>query len=403
MPSPDLALSEILAEPKLRSLISHFGIERTALLTELDTSDVQVVSVVCPNSDDVIKTYTGRGLSLRQAATGAVMECVERTSARWREKDLRITSVVDLKNQGIEYYGPAAFTERKHSAWTESVEIPWVNCRSLRSGNECWVPADLVFWGLNRPSVAPAFEVITTNGLAAHFFMNQAVRKGLREVIERHVISEVELAAGDRALAALISMTKHLGIDAQQIVSYYRYDPRQLKEYRPRDDTALARIIESFRANGITVRVKLLRQYHGLYVVGCASAELAYDGNYIGCAGYGVQDDLETAAQDAILEMCQSRIVDLHGVREDCGVDDKARVRVTAPTHWLLDRTTGEIGAFEPRRAQDWFGAALQAFPDVLLYRFLDDDSSLCAVRVLVPGAQTWHITAGQSEFDTAQ
>jgi len=401
MPSPDLALSEILAQPKLRSLISHFGIERTALLTELDTSDVQVVSVVCPDSDDVIKTYTGRGLSLRQAATGAIMECVERTSARWRKKDLRIGSVVDLKSDGVSYYGPPAFTESKHSTWTERAEIPWVQCFSLRFARACWVPADLVFWGLNRPSAAPAFEVTTTNGLAAHFYMDQAVRKGLREVIERHVISEVELATGDRALAALIGMAERLGIDAREIAAHYRYDPRQLKEYRPRD-SALARIVESFKTSGIDVRVKLLGECHGLYVVGCASAELAYDGNYIGCAGYGVQDDLEAAAQDAVFEMCQSRIVDLHGVREDCGIDDKARVRPTAPAHWLLDSTAGEIAAFEQRQTQDWFGIALQAFPDVLLYKFLNDDSSLCAVRVVVPGAQTWHITAGQSDFNKA-
>lgn len=396
MSHPDRTITKILSEPAISRLIGYFGIERVALLQELDVVKVPIVSVICPESMDVIKVYSGRGDSLRRAVIGAIMECVERTTSRWQEDKIQTASVADLRARQIPFYPPSAFTERKHPHWDEFQNMPWVAARSLRDGQNYWVPADLVFWGKNRPPFAPVFEAVSTNGLAAHFSRVAAVQKGVREIVERHVISDIELAAGDRDMSVLLGMAKGAGIQCGNVISSFRYNVDYAVDCAPVAETLAARIVAEFAAHGISVYTKLLRSFSGLYVVGCASAQRGYDGRLIACAGYGAQPDLGASVEDAVLEMCQSRVTDLHGMREDCGIDDKGRSAADACLHWLLQPSNGSVNGAPEAPDQTWFANCVGAFKDVLIYHFLPDDE-ISTVRVLAPGSQTWHITAGQS------
>lgn len=129
----------------------------------------------------------------------------------------------------------------------------------------------------------------------------------------------------------------------------------------------------------------------------------------LGCAGYAVKCDPEEALTAALLELAQTRATDLQGAREDRHDIEKQRLPSLPANHWLATPgPPGEFGTvtslFEaPSQQEPILSQVIAAFTraglnELAAVTFPAPDG-INAVRVVVPGAETWHATGGSSKL----
>jgi ribosomal protein S12 methylthiotransferase accessory factor len=402
--SIDQTLNSLL--PRLESL----GITRLADTTGLDTLAIPTASAVKPGTRDGLWVYSGKGTTQAQARLTAVMECLERTAALWPEEpDLTVSSHRDLRARGAEVWGPERFTERKRG-YDRDTLIPWVTATRFSDRGTVWVPAHYVYASEATYTTCPSpFEATTTNGLGAHIDHDSALLHALLEVVERHNVSVAEVRASHGGFRSLANFAVKFGLDLQALGGF-------------RDDVEIARTIDAatvpavlqpilrcFAAAGLNLTIKQIPSHIGLPTFGVAAVEeIGFDA-FLGCAGYGCGLTHEAALRAALLELAQTRATDLQGAREDRHVVEKSRLTAAPESHWLA--TPGRPQPFEergaapttPRDGLHRATAALSAagYGEWAYVRFpVYDGIHVC--RVIVPGAETWHPTAGASDFGPA-
>jgi ribosomal protein S12 methylthiotransferase accessory factor len=214
-----------------------------------------------------------------------------------------------------------------------------------------------------------------------------------------------ELRCGHYALGALAAVCRLLGIDEAAVLAPYREDVDLATTIDPRGaPDPLPEIAQRFDDAGLAVTMKLLANEFGLPIFGAAAVDrLGFD-SISATAGYGIDGDPVSAAVAALLELAQSRATDRQGAREDCGAEEKGRLKSVPDGHWLL----------QPGRVAGWtesVGAATTVSVAELVRRLqrnglrrvaaveLPAPLGLAAVRALVPEAETWHATAGHSRL----
>ncbi|MEV6923928.1 YcaO-like family protein [Dactylosporangium sp. NPDC051485] len=403
-------MTEISAlEDLLRPRLAEFGITRLADTTGLDRTGIPTASAVKPGTADVIWVYSGKGRSQPHARAVAIMECLERTCALWPwAADTVVCSAAELDDRSPwPVWAPSRFTEGQRRT-AATAPIPWVNGR-LVSGTGCvWLPADMVFTG-HRPAhvrAASPFRVRTSNGLGAALDLDAAILHALYEVAERDIVSHYELIASHAGLSFLAAVGAQTGIDVGWLANVYRDDVSSAVTVDLRTLPPTAReLVDRFSAAGLQVVVKALPNDFNLPAFGAACLEQISIAHVLGCAGYGVRGDPEEALLAALLELAQTRATDLQGAREDRHDIEKRRLPRTLNHHWLA--TPGEPTSYDTASAQfmripeEPLGHVLHAFEsaglaDVAVVEFAAPDG-IAAVRVLVPGVETWHCTGGEA------
>lgn len=391
--------------------MSEFGVTRLADTTGLDRIGIPTASVVRPGTSDVIWVYSGKGLTRSQARVVAVMEALERTSALWPSSDrldIQVSTAVGLSRSSRgPVWGAARFTEAR----CESAEpIPWVAAERLPDGEPVWVPADLVFAG-RRPADlvrASLFPARTSNGLAAGFDVDGATLHALLEIAERDIVSHFEVLSSHAGVSYLAAIAEQVGIDVRWLGDVYRDDTEMAVTVEQASLPPVARrLVGRFVDAGLAVVVKALPNDLRLPTFGAACTEEIGISEVLGCAGYSARFDPEEAVVAALLELAQTRATDLQGAREDRHDIEKQRLPRSPASHWLL--TSGSPLPFFAVRALfdevdepsvDGLLGRLGAvgLTDAAVFQF-DAPPGVSAVRVLVPGAETWHCTGGEASL----
>jgi len=381
--------------------LDEFGISRLADISGLDRLGIPVHSCVKPGTTDAIWVYSGKGMTTEQSKTCAIMECLERTAALWDP-----SRVVCCEREALtdhDAWPAESFTE-KHG---DRQQREWVLAQQLDGGPRVWVPADLVFSGRRPPGpCGPAFAVSTTNGLGAGFTPENAITHAIRELIERDTVSCVEIAEHYLGRARLNDLAERLGL-AWRCDTQESGHPRHVHDIDPETiPPAAVRLHQRFIDAGLAVRIKYLVGDMAVPVFASACyEEISFD-SVLATAGFGADRDPEVALCASLLELAQSRATDLQGAREDCGVDEKSRWESNAQAHWLL-APAGTMTPFQDVRRENadaatdlqWYVARLLSvgLPRIAYVTF-PRYSGIHVVRVLVPGIETWHASAGESE-----
>lgn len=386
-PTLDAALAGLRAR--------RLGIARIADITGLDRLGIPVFSAVKDNFCDTITVYSGKGLTPAAAELSAVMECLERTAAGWDMRRVHIAAPAQLAGA---YWPPEIFTEARHRPPPR--RLAWVRARRLDTPGLVWVPAELAFNGRAPRSLRPrAFRVATSNGLACAFALDKALAAALSEIAERHIVSLYDRHEHDRGLALLRALGRQFGL------SLPTADMRARPVAHGTLPRTARRLAERFRGANVPLTVKALPNALGLPLFAAAACEEVAPGEVLATAGYGLDRDPATAVVRAILEVAQSRATDRQGAREDCGATGKARLAAVPRDHWLLTEGKAiDFAAAFPRTRATRGGALADVLAALrrgglsrAAYVRFPVRPGIFAVRVLVPGAETWHATIGRS------
>ncbi|APF40851.1 YcaO-like family protein [Neomicrococcus aestuarii] len=237
----------------------------------------------------------GKGLTIADSVLSSLGEAIERMlgsfscitqdnlSAQW------FGSATELEAMGRKYVGPEQypmFAEQQLEidgflceAWNAESKMHWIPGTNLLTGEEYWVPAQLVHLFYFREHGEARIGVSSSGGLATHLNDERALSHGILEIIER---------------------------DAANLSWFTKVLPQRVEIDREFKDPAIRRWMESAERAGINVDFYAHRtDIPGVVVVTAISVEDSLDENgYL--AGGGVGMDAESAVRSAIAELIQS-------------------------------------------------------------------------------------------------
>jgi ribosomal protein S12 methylthiotransferase accessory factor len=116
-----------------------------------------------------------------RARLRAVAESVERYCAAAVPADLVTCRSTDLEGR---YVAPSRLGFITGSN-EEHCVFSWVRARTIEDEREVWVPASAIYMPFTKCGVEAAIQLQSSVGLAAHLNLEEAVRHGLFEVLER--------------------------------------------------------------------------------------------------------------------------------------------------------------------------------------------------------------------------
>jgi ribosomal protein S12 methylthiotransferase accessory factor len=163
--------------------------------------EIPLVAISCETGDGellpsgpVSRIGSGSGPNRESALAAALGEAVERYSAACPGSldDLVVDCAAELGNQAVRPARFALFTREQYCEgafpyrpFTETTRVTWVRGFALPGGEPSLVPAQLVYlgdaYGAEQVRIGPS----TSNGLACHATLEEAVLSGLLELVER--------------------------------------------------------------------------------------------------------------------------------------------------------------------------------------------------------------------------
>lgn len=283
-------------------LLPQIGVTRIANITDLDRVGIPVFSAIRPSAaQGAISIYSGKGISETNARISAIMESFERCLAEQPEVSInlsgieleseRVTGTYESLCDSYPTLYPDALLLPQHVAAHTNLE--WVMGHDLMNDVEVFVPENAVFHPYNPQRWNPLFRS-NTNGLASGNTIEEAVLHGLLEVIERDALSIAEYT---RNPGREIELTESDGINFKL--------KRKLEEA------------------GITVKIWLLDSDVNVPTVVTALDDTVLKDPALLVMGAGSHLSPEIAVTRALTEAAQSRVVQIHGAREDT---DRERV-----------------------------------------------------------------------------
>ncbi|MBU4075149.1 MAG: YcaO-related McrA-glycine thioamidation protein [Euryarchaeota archaeon] len=309
-------------------LLPVIGVTRIANITDLDRVGIPVFSAIRPSAaDGAISIYSGKGVTDTNARISAIMESFERCLAEQPEVSINLPGVqlnservVDTYESLSESY-PALYPDAllMPQPLTEFTSLEWVMGHDIMDDIEVFVPANAVFHPYNSRSGTKLFRS-NTNGLASGNTIEEAVLHGLLEVIER---------------------------DALSIGEYTRNPGREIA--LSESDGMNYLLKKKIEDAGIKVKVWLLDSDVDIPTVVVALDDTVLKDPALLVMGAGSHLSPEIAVTRALTEAAQSRVVQIHGARED--TDREQVVRTFGYDHmkklnkyWYEDLDTVNMG-----------------------------------------------------------
>ncbi len=186
---------------RLESLVSPYvGVVRGVEEVLAAPDDIRLVGVFCQTGrcDDVVGTggeHRGAGgARTREAARAAAIgEAVERYSSCFvAAADAVVATARELGGEAVAPRRFALYAGEQYAApsfpfcrFTEDTRVAWVRGRSLPEGTPAYLPAQLVYLGWQLLPGEARIARSTSNGLACHATLEEAVLSGLLELLER--------------------------------------------------------------------------------------------------------------------------------------------------------------------------------------------------------------------------
>ncbi len=312
-------------------LLPEIGVTRIANITDLDRVGIPVFSAIRPSAAaGAISIYSGKGATETNARISAIMESFERCLAEQPEVSInlagiplgaeRVTDTYESLSEGAPVLYPDALLLPQPLA--EFTSLEWVKGNDLMNDIEVFVPANAVFHPYN-PQVANQLFRSNTNGLASGNTIEEAVLHGLLEVIERVALS---------------------------IAEYTRNPGREI--VLSEEDGLNYELKRKMEEAGIEVRLWLLDSDIDIPTVVVALDDTVLKDPALLVMGAGAHLSPEIAVTRALTEAAQSRVVQIHGARED--TDRERVVRTFGYEHmrklnsyWYQEKERVRMGELE--------------------------------------------------------
>jgi bacteriocin biosynthesis cyclodehydratase domain-containing protein len=201
--------------------LEQFVSAYTGLISQVDTYDDQhIPGIFCAFAEHLFppdaeradarlrgfrRTSSGKGRTVAQARTSAMMEAIERYSgvARGREPMLR-ASFAELEGRAVDPRRCLGFSDRQYAErdqtnpfavaqayvpepFDHSADVDWVPAWSLTSNRNIFVAAGFCFYGY---SLTPGGRgnLADSNGCAAAFSLEDSILRGILEIVERDAV-----------------------------------------------------------------------------------------------------------------------------------------------------------------------------------------------------------------------
>ena len=280
----------------ITGILDKVGVTRLADITDLDRIGIPVFSAIRPSAaEGAVSIYSGKGADDTQARISAIMESVERCCAE--QPDIS----KDLDGEGIKPSIADSFENLSQKVNTinpldlltaepviKNTRLEWMVGYDLLTEENILVPSNAVYHPYNPTNGGQQLFRSNTNGLAAGNTMEETILHGLLEVIER---------------------------DALSIAEYNKNPGREI--ILTPDDGVVYSLLKKFEAAGVIAKVWLLTHDIGLYTVVCALDDPVLKDPALLVMGAGSHLIPEIAVSRALTEAAQSRVVQIHGARED--------------------------------------------------------------------------------------
>ncbi len=283
-------------------LLPKIGVTRIANITDLDRVGIPVFSAIRPSAAaGAISIYSGKGATETNARISAIMESFERCLAEQPEVSINLKGIPLSAERVTDTYeslcesAPTLYPDALllPQQFAERTSLEWVMGHDLMNDIEVFVPANAVFHPYNPQGANQLFRS-NTNGLASGNTIEEAVLHGLLEVIERDALSIAEFT---RNPGSEIALSESDGLNYEL--------KRRMEE------------------TGITVKLWLLDSDIDIPTVVAALDDIVLKDPALLVMGAGSHLSPEIAITRALTEAAQSRVVQIHGAREDT---DRERV-----------------------------------------------------------------------------
>lgn len=197
-----MTVVELLPPGLERAVSAYTGIVRSLDECLHATSDPACFRFACEvgrgadllgRSLDHLSGIGGAGLTRAEAAAACVGEALERYSATYVPPErLVVASAAEIGDAAVAPERFALFSARQYvqpgfpfRPFRDDTPIPWVAGWSLPDRHEAWLPAELVFLADTRIGGGSRIGYATSSGLACASTRDEALVRGLCEVLER--------------------------------------------------------------------------------------------------------------------------------------------------------------------------------------------------------------------------
>ncbi len=279
-----------------KSQLKTIGVTRIADITDLDRIGIPVFTTIRPSAaKGGISIYSGKGANPDQARISAMMEGFERCLAERAgtneniDTDISAPTIIKTLEDA---YNNHNILDPKSLLLPEPLVpdklVDWTGGWDLLKNEEIFVPSNAVYHPYNEPGQCVKLFRSNSNGLAAGNVMEEAIFHGLLEVIERDALSSAEF---NRVTGKELILTENDGSNYELIQKFKKADV-EIKLWVLQHDTKVTTIV------AVTDDIKL--KDAAMLVMG---------------AGSHLKPEI--AVSRAITEAAQSRVVQIHGARED--------------------------------------------------------------------------------------
>ncbi|MEL6536057.1 MAG: YcaO-like family protein [Bacteroidota bacterium] len=361
------------------------GITRVTDITRLDSLGIPVYSSIRPGAlPGTLCVNSGKGFRPEEALIGAYMEAIEFTMAEYNRAGLQ-TFWAPLQYVLDGMYRPHAYLDlgpRVGAPVNPMTPIEQVYMEDLSSRQTFAVPAELIFMPYSHPQGLTVYGY-SSNGLASGNTLLEATIHALMECIERDALS----------FYFMLPKVQQVNPDSW---------PAHVKE-----------VAKQVKDKGMQLAIQYIPNDFGMPTFSAVLIdEQMQDPLYIN-GGYGSHALREVAMNRAVSEAVQSRLVYIHGGRDDLVENYQNNVKLTpsekekryremvhnatqAPTQVNVE----DINQYEwpAQSASEYLSYLLgllreKGFPNPLRLVYTRPEESLQVVRTLVPGLEHFNPT----------
>ncbi len=355
---------------RIQPYLADFGITRVGNVTGLDRVGIPCHVAHKPMGTS-LSNGSGKGLTTEASRISAVMEAIEQSY--WEASpEVAVSSTARrLEADGLSVVDCDSIPRMRHGLWNVDLELDWSPMFDLVTGEEVWVPTEVIHVLLPSRRGAPTF-IMGSNGLASGNTLEEAILSALNELIERDANALHTLRGPD---------TPADTVDVGHLCAIVGDPMATLVETIERADLQLD-LVDHTSDLGVPT--------YNAFVHDLA---LTRSGAF---GGLGTNLDPVVALCRAITEAVQSRTLIIAGARDD-GFGSGRQAAMLASQHWLTppagalrheipaDRSTGSILGDVTLLVERLVSAGM---PRVLVHRYTRPDDLFQVVRVVVPGLE---------------